>query len=200
MFFELLIFCRWQYNRKWVSVFLVGISFSWYDWQGSWIVYFLSIIVYVFSGKPTEFAYNSKNIWYNPQKIYSKRHKISEGTFTVGFVSTKPLKWRKQFFVMETILKSVAFHLLPFQLVIPNFLSYSVKRWQGRKRKDPGDEFLVRNSRNKASMAKHKCLLWQLLKLHHTSFSTSLIKRLHIGSLNSITYLLKRPSATIHCS
>ena len=133
--------CRWQYNRKWVSVFLVGISFSWYDWQGSWIFYFLSITVYVFSGKPTEFAYNSKNIWYNLQKIYSKRHKFSEGTFTVGFVSTKPLKWRKQFFVMETILKSVAFHLLPFQLEIPNFLSYSVKRWRGRKRKDPGDQF-----------------------------------------------------------
>ena len=102
--------------------------------------------------------------------------------------------WRRYWKVLP------AFHLLPFQLVIPNFLSYSVKRWQGRKRKDPGDEFLVRNSRNKASMAKHKCLLWQLLKLHHTSFSTSLIKRFHIGSLNSITYLLKRPSATIHCS
>ena len=107
---------------------------------------------------------------------------------------------RKQFFLMETMLKSVAFHLFPFQLVISNFLSYSVKRWLGRKRKNPGDEFWCGISRNKANMTKHKCLLWQLLKLHQTSFSTPLIKGFQIGSLNSMTDLLKRPSATIHCS
>lgn len=63
--------CRWQYNRKWVSVFLVGISFSWYDWQGSWIVYFLSIIVYVFSGKPRDIKLRII------QRIYDTTHKKS---------------------------------------------------------------------------------------------------------------------------
>ena len=71
------------------------------------------------------------------QRIYDTTHKksiLKDTNFrratlkTVGFVSTKPLKWRKQFFLEETILKSVAFHLRPFQLAIPNFLSYSVKR------------------------------------------------------------------------
>ena len=38
------------------------------------------------------------------------------------------------------------------------------------------------------------------LKLHHTSFSTPFIKRFQIDSLNSMTDLLKRPSATIRCS
>ena len=89
--------CRWQYNRKWVSVFLVGISFAWYDWQGSWIVYFLSIIVYVFSGKPREYkvAYNSKNIWYNPQKIYSKRHKFYGGHLNSCFCEYKAFEMEK---------------------------------------------------------------------------------------------------------
>ena len=149
--------------------------------------------------KKREFAYNLRNIWYNPQISILK-----DTNFRTALKQL--VLWVQSLEMEKTIfphgddtekcclsLTSVSVSNSKFSFLFCHTLTRSKKKrsWGG---------VLVRNSRNKASMAKHKCLLWQLLKLQHTSFSTLLIKGFQIGSLNSITDLLKRPSATIHCS